>query len=494
VSILFSPLNKALTSQINLRDQLCERISHYITKGLLEPNMRLPSCRKLSRQLGISRNTVVSAYQNLIYDGLVEARERSGYFVHKSVRPSGFSQEQGTALTDDKSSAGLFDRLSPSQTPSDFDIILRPNDWLKHPYPFVCNQMDVDRFPLADWRKCSQQVLNSSKIAAVTSDYLYGDCEELVTQIRNRLLPRRGIYAGEDEILITAGAQQAIFLSAMIMGGPSRTIGIEDPCYPDARNIFNLLLGTVLPIEVDQEGLVCDDRLKKCDLVYVTPNHQYPSAVRMSNARRNKLHDYALRNNLIIIEDDYDSETDFDPLRAPALKAKASSDHVIYVGSLSKSLGPGLRLGYMVASPDFIREARALRGMMIRHTPPAMQLTAAQFIRLGHHDAFISRLQGVHERRWYAADAALKKYFPEAKITNGWGGTNFMLTFSPKTNLTGLVEGALEKGIVIDHIKPCYVHPQESYNKMRIGVSAIGIKKISTGIEQLRAIYDSSIA
>ena len=456
--------------------------------------MRLPSCRKLSKHLGISRNTVVSAYQNLIYDGLVEARERSGYFVHKSARPNLFPQGQASTNKDEGgASAGLFDYLSPSTKASAFDIILRPDDWIKYPYPFVCNQMDVARFPLADWRKCSHQVLNSNKIAAVTSDYLYGDCEELVTQIRNRLLPRRGIYVGEDEILITAGAQQAIFLSAMIMGGPSRTIGIEDPCYPDARNIFKLLVGNVVPIGLDTEGLICDDRLKKCDLVYVTPNHQYPSAVRMSKSRRQKLHDYAAHNNLIIIEDDYDSETDFDPLREPALKSKANSDYVIYVGSLSKSLGPGLRLGYMVASPDLIREARALRGMMIRHTPPVVQLTAAQFIRLGHHDAYVAKLQGIHERRWYCAEAAVNKYFPEAKVTRGWGGTNFMLTFPQHHNLEGLTERALENGIVIDHIKPCFSRPQDSHNKIRLGFSAIGIKKISTGIEQLGDIYNSFI-
>ncbi|MBL4615487.1 MAG: PLP-dependent aminotransferase family protein [Magnetovibrio sp.] len=493
MSILFSPLDKTSSSKINLRDQLCARISYYITQGLLEPGMRLPSCRKASLQLGISRNTVVSAYQNLIYDGMVESRERSGYFVHQTARANPYPQPQSSAKPGSIKYLSLFERLSPSARPSIYDTVLRPTDWASQPYPFVCNQMDAARFPLADWRKCSFQVLNRSQTAAVTSDYLYGDCEELVAQIRNRLLPRRGIYANEDEILITAGAQQAIYITAMLFGGPDRKIACEDPCYPDARNIFHLFFGGIEAIELDNQGLICDERLSGCNLVYVTPNHQYPTAVRMSKARRAELHAQAERHNLIIIEDDYDCETDFDPLNEPALKSHAQSDHVIYIGTLSKSLSPGLRLGYVVGTPDFIREARAMRGMMIRHPPPIMQLTSAQFIRLGHHDALISRLQGIYERRWYTANAALHEHFPDADITSGWGGTNFLVTLPDTVDLTGFTERALQSGVVIDHIKPCYMRPEESHNKFRLGVSAIGTKKITAGIAKLRAIYDDFI-
>lgn len=494
MNILFSPLDKGASAQINLSDQLCERISYYITQGLLEPGVRLPSCRKAAKQLGISRNTVVSAYQNLIYDGMVEARERSGYFVDKSVRANPFSQVRIPDAQKKDAPARLFDRLSPSFTPSVYHTILRPTDWAEYPYPFVCNQMDAARFPLADWRKCSYQVLNSNQISAVTSDYLYGDCKELTAQIRNRLLPRRGVYAREDEILITAGAQQAIYLTAMIFGGAEREIAFEDPCYPDARNIFDLFFGNMQPINLDDQGLVCDERLAGCDLVYVTPNHQYPTAVSMSKSRRVELQDHAERHNLIIIEDDYDCETNFDPLSEPALKSNTRSDHVIYIGTLSKSLNPGLRLGYMVGSPDFINEARAMRGMMIRHPPPLMQLTSAQFIRLGHHDALISRLQGIYERRWYTATAALKEFFPDADITSGWGGSNFMVTAPQGVNLNnGFAERALENGVVIDYVKPCFMNPEESHNKFRIGVSAIGIKKIAAGIEILRNIYDQTV-
>lgn len=484
MSILFSPVDKA--SSVDLRDQVCEKISLRISQGLLKPGLRLPSCRKAAAQLGVSRNTVVSAYHALIYDGLVEARERSGYFVHRGVRSAPFARANEPACAPQR----LFDRLSPTVTPSGYNIISRPGDWSQYPYPFVCNQMDAARFPLADWRKCNYQVLNRGQTAAVTGDHQYSDCAELVTQIRTRLLPRRGIVAGPDEILLTAGAQQAIYVLSQLLGGPGRRIAVEDPCYAEARNIFNLFFGDVRPINLDGEGLVCDQRLADCDLVYVTPNHQYPTSLRMSGARRKQLLDHAKRHNVVIVEDDYDCETDFDPLIKPALKASASDNLVIYIGSLSKSLSPGLRLGYMVAPADFIREARALRGMMIRHLPPQVQLTTARFIRLGHHDAFISRLQGVYERRWHAANTALRRLFPDVQITSGWGGTNFMITAPKPVNLTDLAPAALAAGVVIDPIQVCFETPGEGTNIFRLGVSAIGEKKITKGLERLRGVYD----
>ena len=490
MDILFSALDKV--SAISLRDQLCEKISYQISAGLLKPDQRLPSCRKIAQQLGISRNTVVAAYQTLIYDGIVESRERSGYFVHAGARAHCETKHHKQESV--RRSKNLFDFMPLNKSFKNYQTIIRPNNWANYAYPFVCNQMDAKRFPLANWRKCSADILSQSIAVQVISDYSYDDCDELITEIQTRILPNRGIVARKDEILLTSGAQQAIFLTSMIFGNSDRSIAVEDPCYPDAKNIFDVFFDQINPIKLDDEGIICAPELAQSDLVYVTPNHQYPTSIRMSKRRREKLLEMARVNKTVIIEDDYDSKTDFDPKILTALKADDTENNIIYIGSLSKDLNPGLRIGYLVASADFISEAKKRRGMMIRHLPPFLQLTTAHFIRMGHHDAHLSMLQNVYKRRWNAAYVALQKYFPDSQIISGSGGTNFLIDTHQQIDFKILEEKALERGVVIDTIGLCYTEPKDSYGLFRLGVSAIGVDKISAGIKVLREAYEEVTA
>lgn len=487
--VLFSDLQK--NSKTSLRDQLCEKISLQISSGNLGRGDRLPSCRKLATHLNISRNTVVSAYQNLIYDGLVESREKSGYFVHTTAKQHIRFADK---ITQPAVQSRLFDKIAASHSLSSNEIIERPKNWSEYPYPFVCNQMDAKRFPLANWRNCSASILSQNKSVQVISDYSYDDCDELIKEIQTRLLPSRGIYVPKEQILLTTGAQQAIYLTASIFGGDKYQVGIEDPCYPDARNIFKSLFTNIAHIPLDDEGITLNDELQKSNLIYVTPNHQYPTTYRMSKMRRQKLLKIARQNNMVIIEDDYDSRTDFDTQLSTALKADDSGDNVIYIGSLSKDISPGLRIGYIVAPKDFVQEAKKLRGMIIRHLPQVLQLTTAQFIRLGHHDAHINRLQNIYRKRWKIALNALNHYFADCEITSGTGNTNFVIKSPHKIDFSILETKALKKGVVIDSLKQCYINQADCIGLFRIGVSAIGVDKIDAGIRILRQVYDTQVA
>ena len=490
MTILISALDK--TSSIHLCDQLQEKITLQISQGILSPDTRLPSCRNLAKQMGISNNTVVSAYQRLIANGMVESRPRSGYFVHSKALSSSFSKASFLD-TKPRLETKLFDTLKPNIHPSLSQTIQRPENWSEYPFPFVCNQMDTTRFPLTEWRTSCYQVLDNHHATEVNCDYRHSDCAELVKQIQTRILPHRGVTASLNEILITSGATQALYLISNLFGSSKTKIAVEDPCYPDARNVFEQFFDEVVPIGLDDEGLLIDDKLSTCQMVFITPNHQTPTSIRMSASRRRQLLDYAKRHQLIIIEDDYDGETDFDTKIEPAMRSKDGGDQVIYIGSLSKSHSPGLRVGYMVASSDFINEARALRGMMIRHLPPLIQIATAQFIRQGHHEAFISKLRRVYKKRSKVASKALKQLFPDMQISYGSGGTNFMITAPTHIDLTELEKYALNFGVVIENISPCFHQPSQGKNKFRIGVSAISSKKIVPGIKRLREAYDNFV-
>lgn len=488
MDILFSALDKS--SQFSLSDQLCEKISYQISSGVLKPRQRLPSCRKIAQQLSISRNTVVSAYQTLIYDGIVESRERSGYFVHAGAKAHCISINSHKIA---KSNEKLSNFLSFNKSLTKYKTVTRQKNWAKYEFPFVCNQMDAKRFPLANWRKCSADILSQKKAVHVISDYSYDDCDELLTEIQTRILPSRGIVANKDEILLTSGAQQAIYLTSAIFGKSGRSIAVEDPCYPDAKNLFDMFFDKINPIKLDEEGIICCDELAQSDLVYVTPNHQYPTSIRMSKKRRIELLAMAKQNKIVVIEDDYDSKTDFDPQIMTALKANDRENNVIYMGSLSKDLNPGLRIGYMVAPADFISEAKIRRGLMIRHLPPFLQLTTAHFIKMGHHDAHLNMLHRIYKRRWNTAYSALKKYFPESEIISGSGGTNFLIKTHLDIDFSILEEEALKRGVVIDPLKICYSDPKDCFGLFRLGVSAIGVHKIAEGIKTLREVYDEVI-
>ena len=179
------------------------------------------------------------------------------------------------------------------------------------------------------------------------------------------------------------GAQHGLFLLATLLMDGGTTVGLENPGYVDARNIFASREARLKALAVDHGGLVVGRRLHGCDYLYVTPSHQSPTTVTMPLERRLALLEQAAKRNIVIIEDDYEFETNYVNEPCPALKSLDDNSRVIYVGSLSKTLFPGLRLGFMVGPKELIVQARALRRLMVRHAPNNNQRTAALFLSLG---------------------------------------------------------------------------------------------------------------
>lgn len=469
----------------SLQTQIREMLVAAILERRIPQGEPLPSSRKMAQILGVSRNTVVLTYQALVDDGYLQARERSGFYVDPSILadPPAVEQTPSTAPQNAPDWENRF-RVRPLLQ----DNIVKPHDWRAYPYPFIYGQVDEDLFPIGAWRECSRQALGRRGMDAWTGDSREIDDTMLVEQIRTRLLPRRGIYADADEILITMGAQNAVYLLASLLMTPETVVAMEEPGYTDARNIFGLKTTRISLIPVDERGLPIDERLKDADYIFVTPSHQFPTTVTMPMERRRALLAHASEHDCVIIEDDYEAETNYVSDPTPALKTLDTEDRVIYVGSLSKTLFPGLRLGYLVGPRHLIAEARALRRLMLRHAPNNNQRTAALFLSLGYHDTLIHRLHRTYRERWQRISEALQTHMPNSTRQPTFGGTSFWVQGPKDVDSDDLADAARSQGVIIE---PGTIHfggsprPRRFF---RLGFSSIATKQIEPGIQALAGV------
>jgi len=472
----------------SLQSQLRQALVKAILDRRVPVDSPLPSSRALANELGIARNTVVLAYQHLVDECYLLARERHGYFVNPEMlsgRVVAARTEQPRPVpTDAVPSTG---RREPTLA---MDLLAqrnidRPLDWQRYDYPFIYGQVDNGLFPVNDWREAVRLSLRVDAINRWTQDRIDHDDSLLVEQILTRVLPRRGVWADPDELLITTGAQNALFLIAQLLLDRRTDYGIEDPCYVDARNIFSLFGREPVPFPVGPEGVVLDERLAGCGLVYVTPSHQCPTATTMPLAARERLLREAAEHDVTVIEDDYESELNFTGAPTPALKSLDPDHRVIYVGSLSKTLAPGLRIGFMVGPPGFIRQARALRRLMYRHPPTNTQRTVAHFLALGHHDSALLRITRAYKERFETMQAALAGHSLLSARAPTYGGSSFWVRLPSGVDAQRLQHEALAHGVVLDAGDHYFASRVPPAPHCRLGFSSIEAQRIGPGVERL---------
>jgi len=471
----------------SLQAQLRESLVKAILDNRIPVDVPLPSSRELSRQLSVARNTVVLAYQHLIDENYLIARERRGYFVNPDI----LGGRVETPRPDTEQASGDPEFADGPETTVDVlsqRSIAYPPDWQSYPYPFIYGQVDSSLFPVNDWREACRLSLRVGAISQWTKDRVDHDDELLIEQIHTRVLPRRGVWASRDEILITSGAQNALFLIANLLLDKNASYGMEDPCYVDARTIFGLFGGTRVNFPVGEHGVVTDDRLSDCKLMYVTPSHQCPTTTTMPLEARKSLLEAANDQDVVIVEDDYESELNFTSEPTPALKSLDKKHRVIYVGSLSKTLAPGLRVGFMVGPPGFIRKARALRRLMYRHPPTNNQRTVGHFLALGHHDSALLRMSQAFKRRREVMDQALATHAPLSAVAPAFGGSSFWVRLPEHVIAQDLEKRAAEEGIVINAGDNYFADRDGPKNYCRLGFSSITEDKIEAGIAKLAAL------
>ncbi|GHG84814.1 MocR-like pyridoxine biosynthesis transcription factor PdxR [Pseudodonghicola xiamenensis] len=464
-----------------LQAQVQQMIAEGILSGRFHAGEKLPSSRRLAAHLGVSRITVTLAYTELVANDYLSARGRSGYYVSDTAPvPPVYSPQPRNADRVDWSHA-LVQRFTGGDTP------VKPKDWRSFRYPFIYGQTDPTLFDHANWRQCAMRALGQKDFAALTDDYNDRDDPLLVEYIARHTLPRRGISARPEEILITLGAQNALWLTSRMLLNQRRQAVIEDPSYPAQRDLLTHSGCRLMPVRVDADGLPPEAIPEGTEVIFTTPSHQCPTTATMPLARRQALLARARTLDALVIEDDYEFEMAFLARPSPALKSLDEDGRVIYVGSFSKSLFPGLRLGYMVGSEPFIREARALRAAMLRHPPGHIQRTAAYFLSLGHYDSQIRRMsQALHDRR---------REMEQAISTQGltiagrgvYGGSSLWMQTPEGVDSGRLAARLLDESVYIEPGAPFFAGPERPRGYYRLGYSSIPTARISEGIARIAA-------
>ncbi|MDS9467731.1 PLP-dependent aminotransferase family protein [Paracoccus sp. MBLB3053] len=470
-------IDRAVAQPLQL--QLRRQIVLAVHEGRLRPGERMPSSRALAAHLGVGRITVTQAYGDLVATDYLIARGRSGYFISDRIEDLG----PGPATLQEAPRFDWSSRLDGRNLAARRKD--RPTDWRNYPYRFLYGQTDDRLIDHAAWRECAVRALGRRDLGALSDDQYDGDDPELVDFIIRHLLPRRGIKARAQEILLTLGAQNALWLISEILLDRGAACAIEEPGYPGLHEILTTLRANVVPVALDSDGLPPASIPDDISVVFTSPSHQCPTNRTMPRERREDLLRLAAEREIVIVEDDYEFEISFAGSTSPALKAMDRSGAVIHIGSFSKSVFPGLRLGYIVADPTFIAEARARRGMMLRHPPGHVQRTMAYFLSLGHYDRQLKRMREAFAERHKVTSLALMRHDMNRGATGKAGGSSFWLATPHGVDSDLLARELRPQGVLIEPGRPFFRAPEAGSGFFRLAYSSIAASDIDEGVRRI---------
>jgi GntR family transcriptional regulator/MocR family aminotransferase len=392
-------LDRAATEP--LHEQLYRQIRDELKTGKFsDGSSRLPSSRALATDRGISRSTVRHAFSKLYAEGYLRSEPGSGTFVTNLLpetfltadHPETYESVQRPIRISNRARA-IPDRRAGNQ----FDLGATN---ASAGVSLVASIPAVDEFPIAAWERLRGQVLARKGVNLLRYASNRGDAE-LRKALAAYLCDFRAARCHPDQIVIVAGMQQAMLISAMAALDPGDVAWIEDPCYQQTRRVLTLAGVKIVPKPVDKEGIVIarSPRQSVPRIIYVTPSHQFPLGFTMSLQRRTALLDFARAHNVYVFEDDYDAEFRFAGPPLPSLQGIDNSGRVIYAGTVSKILCPALRLGYIVAPEPLVDSLIKIRSAMDQHSSPIDQATLARFITEGFFLSHIRRMRKIYSER-----------------------------------------------------------------------------------------------
>lgn len=468
--------------------QLYDGIKQAILNGTLGAGAQLPPSREMAEQFGISRQTVLNAYAQLTAEGFLAGTVGRGTFVSDKLPPMPGKQAHGGCAADSL--------LRPLSARGQGFVGPRAALNIHHgpPRAFRIGMPGLDVFPFDVWAR-----LEARRWRRAGQDLGYGSplgYQPLREALAAYLRASRGVRCDADQVIITSGSQQALYLIAAMLLAPGDAAWVEEPGYRGINASLRAAETLVCPVPVDDEGMSVSFAARQypdARLAYVTPSHQLPLGITMSLRRRLELLAWAAERKMWIVEDDYDSEYRYTGPPLASMQSLDKAGCVIYVGTLSKVLFPGLRLGYIVAPPPLAEAFAQGKAIIDRHAAAVPQMVLADFITEGHFSRHIKRTREVYaERREVLLQDIRRHLEGELAVGASDAGLHLPVVFRHRRNDVRLAQAALDKGMELRALSQFYNEnggadwPQPRQSGLLLGFAPIPAADIRRGVLALR--------
>jgi len=457
-----------------------------ILEGTLQPGEELPSTRDLAEQLGVSRTTIVTAYEHLLAEGFAVSHQGSRTRVAAGVpragrrrnRTSPEGSDPGIALSRFGNASAVCGVTAPS--------VVDKGKRLR--YDFVYGRAATEVFPFETWRRLLLQ--QARAVTATALDYGGSNGLPVLREaIAAHLRKSRAVVCDPDQVIIVNGSQQALDLTARVLVNPGDTVAIEDPHYIGAREVFLAAGAKLCPVPVDAEGLRVTELPAAAKLVFTTPSHQFPTGTVMTLPRRLELLEWARQHNAVILEDDYDGEFHYEGQPVESMQGLDSAGRVVYTGTFSRTIFPSLRIGYLIVPKALVAAFTGAKWLCDRHTAGLEQATLAEFIRSNAYERHLRKLRKRNAARRLALLQAIEDFIgpANAKVTGEKSGAHLALWPRKPIDEQTIRERAAALDVGVYGAGAYYL--SSSHNTRRacilLGFSRMTEKEIREGIRRL---------
>lgn len=479
-------------SETPVYQQIVASLRTAIGRGDLLAGERLASTRALSREWGVSRNTVVQVFDTLIAEGFLISRVGDGTYVAEGLCASAkASRRRGATLAREHVTSGRSEYPFRELSSRGRSLVATLSEGLsERPMPFMPDVPDLQEFPMRAWLRMMNEVagrLTGDTLVEVSA----AGYEPLRHAIAHHLRVSRGLRCAPEQVIVTSGSQQGLDLTTRLLVDRGEPVWLEEPGYVGARTALTANGCNVLGVPIDAEGLDVEigrNQFIAPKLICISPARQYPTGIVMSMRRRAELLAFASQTGAWVLEDDYDSETHFDGAAPPALQSGDASARVIFLGTFSKTLLPSFRLGYVIAPPDLVHAFSTARRVVDRHAPLLEQMVLAEMMNRGLYAAHLRRMRVIYRQRQAAlAEVLAEQLGYDAPSDELRSGMHLVLPLAAEADDRALAQLLAERGVVARPLS-MYCSARRRRRGLLLGFAAFAPERIFSAGKHLSVL------